>query len=510
MCIVEIFPEGVEKNTEFFFSAIEQGLKSNSCGGGFAHKRKGEHKIFIHKGFKVSDIHNGNLRKAIEERDIKLEDEFVFHGRISTSGDTTSLMLHPFACSEDPEIINTIKGYVTVPVISHNGVFRSLGNKEGLKTSGISKSDTYEFAQYVMSDPAIQMLAKKDPVQLVSILDKIDFSWSKVSIIWPDDTPTSTLEPSNYTWHKENGALFSNNGYKTYTRNVGGVEDTEWRNRFQNRNADWIKNQKNNRLAYGYAESEDLFLQSQSRNGTDVTSKTDIYSGNINGIPIVYSNSRIIPNLLNMEMLVGKVIGLKTTGIDFGSSFLITALDHSSYTAWIAHKNKTAIQFPVSYDWLYSQCEFSGNEASNDTIISYKRILDHFKRSAPTKTKLKKIKILLNNSLQSPDKGIRRRLYSWKREITSTSLFSEPSIIEFGKNAGNYKGKQITLETDAILLYFLERAHLAGLDMYSFSDTMIEDLLFTDIISDYRKVNALETLTLNNSYCPIDKERVLN
>lgn len=305
MCIVEYFPPGVDKDTEFVKESIRQGAASNSMGLGFAFKKNG--KLYLHKGFESSRVND--LIKEIESHALTKDDELVFHARIATSGGTRPEMTHPFVCSNDIEEVGILKGYVEKPVLAHNGVFPKLGNAK--------YSDTFEFAHQILGDSAALALLKLDQEAFSESVKDI-WGWSKVVVMFPGDEKTKIL--GEFVTDKD--CKFSNNGYKTYVRNVGGVER---RDNFQGRayayggrqgRIDDVDSRDGFEDEYDHSCGAGCFPSQGARIGQSRSSiqrgihpfKLDesfVHSGMFHTWPVIYSNIALVPNIFNYDMLVG-------------------------------------------------------------------------------------------------------------------------------------------------------------------------------------------------------------
>lgn len=306
MCIVEYFPPGVDKGTDFVKNSIREGARSNSQGLGFAFKKNG--KLYIHKGFPSSEVEL--LIKEIEAHALTKEDELMFHARIATSGGTRPEMTHPFVCSTDVEEVCLLKGYVDKPVMSHNGVFSGWGNAKC--------SDTFMFANVILSNPASLALLKLDPEEFSNTVKSV-LATNKVVVMFPGKDETRIL--GNF-W-EDQGCKFSNSGYKSYTRNVGGVED---RNHFRTRSEvkellplftqrridddDCDSQDWDHSNGAGYFPSQGAKNHGQNRSletrGIHPFKLDErfIHSGVFYNWPVIYSNVGIVPNIFNYNLIV--------------------------------------------------------------------------------------------------------------------------------------------------------------------------------------------------------------
>lgn len=221
MCIAIIKKRGVAL-PENFKEQCKQSYDSNRDGMGLAYYKDGEKKTYVSKGFFNFD----EFWKELEFLEVKPEDSLLVHARISTHGKTDDKNCHPFVVSKKEDECCMVKGFTTKPVIIHNGVF----SKYGDRTSDYS--DTFHFANKYLTNPGVKEVLKYCP-------EKFDKS-SKDIIILKDGVVTDVTNDFNGKvailnsngdintfgyFLEDGGMLYSNTGYKTYTRNRGGVED---------------------------------------------------------------------------------------------------------------------------------------------------------------------------------------------------------------------------------------------------------------------------------------------
>ena len=217
MCIVCVFPKGIDKTTAEVKQAIESGLSTNDHSAGFALRRAGESEIYIKKGYvrKVTDIY-----KDIMGLKPGIDDVLIVHGRIATHGGNTAELAHPFVCSEDLDEVLTTEGKVTKPILAHNGVFRGLGDR-GLLANN---SDTSDFAHKIAGSKLFQTALFRNPKKVERLLDSAPYnilSWSKVVFLYPiADTEPVYIGTGWKT--VDNLGVFSNEGYSRKVYDFGG------------------------------------------------------------------------------------------------------------------------------------------------------------------------------------------------------------------------------------------------------------------------------------------------
>lgn len=209
MCLAIVAPMGTDKSSKFLVDAIREGSRNNGDGMGFAYKRNSTKKVFLSKGYSSVD----KLIEAIYSKKLKEQDELIVHARIGNKGEVNSQMCHPFVCSKDDEEVKMLEGFVDKPVLIHNGTFY----KYSIHNSRYS--DTFFFARDFMSIKGVQNFLKEDKDSFKKLFED-HIETSRVALLFPDDTSLITL--GNFI--EEQGYLFSNKGYKEYTRNIGGYE----------------------------------------------------------------------------------------------------------------------------------------------------------------------------------------------------------------------------------------------------------------------------------------------
>lgn len=212
MCLVSIFPSGIDKYSEKIIKNIECGMEANKWGSGFAVKfstPRDKGPLYLSKGFWDEE----GLLKAIKQLELLPEDELIVHHRISTHGDDSAVNCHPFIISSKSEEINTIEGFTNKPILAHNGVFH-------LFTKNTDKySDSYWFTKNFMSIPEVLSILRRDP-ELFKDFFSTKIGGNKIGILFPD---REYVKLGYFT--EDGGNWHSNDGYKNWrTNNVGGKE----------------------------------------------------------------------------------------------------------------------------------------------------------------------------------------------------------------------------------------------------------------------------------------------
>lgn len=285
MCIVAVFPKGVNKYDERVISAISSGLTSNNHSFGYAVRRKGEDNIYIKKGFI-----KGNVKDFIgelERLNLSEDDVLLVHGRIATHGSNSAELAHPFICSTDYKEVVQTSGFTKLPVLMHNGVFNKLGSK------GFGDhSDTSDFAWKVASGKIFRELVKRDKENLIKTLDSTTigiWGYSKVVYLLPEaDTEPILLGE----FIKEEYGYFSNSCYKNSSyRNVGGVQEK----------LPFPRGRGISLLPSGTQTTKTNSLES-----LDISKRyenADIFKGEFEGFTYYYSNTRLYVNKFNYLFL---------------------------------------------------------------------------------------------------------------------------------------------------------------------------------------------------------------
>jgi hypothetical protein len=174
-------------------------FNNNSHGAGYMIQRDGQGSITIQKGF--ADVKS--FLNAINKLNVSVNDVFVMHFRIATSGGVNKEMCHPFVIHQDAKIVNVTSVTTDLPCFAHNGVIRDL--------NGVSKefSDTSLFSQeYLSCEHIISNVYESKAMQ--EMIEK-----------FVDDSRLCFLHPEKGLlmlgeWHESEGVYYSNGGFKPY------------------------------------------------------------------------------------------------------------------------------------------------------------------------------------------------------------------------------------------------------------------------------------------------------
>lgn len=478
MCIVEYFPPGVEKDTDFVKNSIKQGALSNSQGIGFAFKKNG--RLYLHKGFGSNQVED--LLKEIESHALTKEDELLFHARIATSGGTRPEMTHPFVCSNDIEEVGFLKGYVDKPVLAHNGVFSRLGNSK--------YSDTFEFAHLILGDPAALNLLKLDQEAFSTSVKEILGS-NKVVVMFPDKDETKVLGD----FLTVDGCKFSNSGYRSYVRNVGGVEryDHFLGRPHSGRQTRIDDVDSRDSLDFdctdGYGAG---CFPSHGTHGGKTRSSTQrgihpfnldtrfIHSGVFHNWPVIYSNVALVPNIFNYSMLVG-TCNNDISNFRKGDKFFLNTYDPFDGCAVcrdIEDSTNLLASFEEIQD-LVKNCTFVPKATNGAFLKEYMRI-----NNMLWELRVEAKKDLYDSENVLPiSKTKIKDIYKFIVEEATTLVGSKfvlknnksrYSLIDSPKKGNLALGSIVN--TESLVLWYAERQHLFPTH-YQLSQTLVGNLL---------------------------------
>lgn len=139
MCIIVHKEPGIKMPS---IDIMKNCFTANKDGAGILVHRKGSNFAEIHKGFMTFD----SFKDAVNDLQIKDDDNCVLHFRISTAGGITRGNCHPFPISSRDEDLKSLNIHTTKALI-HNGIIGS-GEKD--------LSDTQLFIKEILaSTPAI-------------------------------------------------------------------------------------------------------------------------------------------------------------------------------------------------------------------------------------------------------------------------------------------------------------------------------------------------------------------
>lgn len=471
MCIVEYFPPGVDKDSEFVKESIRQGARSNGAGLGFAFKKNG--RLYLHKGFLSSEVEV--LIKEIESHALGKEDELLFHARIATSGGTRAEMTHPFVCSNDIEEVGFLKGYVDKPVLAHNGVFVGWGNTK--------YSDTFRFAHIILSEPAAISLLKLDPEAFATATKEV-LSTNKIAVMFPGKDETRLLGD----FYTDKDCKFSNGGYKSYVRNVGGVET---RGNFRGEGQASLLPAFNSRTDdddwEGGEDGFEDFRHGQSvvpNQGAHVGRvrstqirgihpfKLDerfVHSGVFYNWPVIYSNVGIVPNIFNYDLIVGTCIR-DLSNHRKGDRLFLNSYDPFAGTAIctnIEDSKNVLADYELIKD-LVVNCTFQPKASEGAFLREYTKInniLFDIRKDSDrelydaddilplSKTKMKDIyKFIVDQAINF----VGQKIYI-KANKSKYALIDSPNKAQ--------AALQNIVSTDALILWYAERQHLFPKDL---------------------------------------------
>lgn len=199
MCLIICKPKGV-KVSDFLYKAIEEGMRNNSDGAGFAFKRGGANVVVLDKGY-YSHIGIANKIKATM---IMEDDELLIHCRWATHGSKNGSNTQPFAVSkEDSYKLNAVGSY---PALAHNGIMANYY----FKTS--ESSDSRNFVEKFLCEKSNHEKFLKNPEEVLRKNSESEFE--KFGILFPN---RDLLTYGSFTQDK--GYYFSNHSYKSYSTN---------------------------------------------------------------------------------------------------------------------------------------------------------------------------------------------------------------------------------------------------------------------------------------------------
>lgn len=202
MCLAIHKPSGVPFN-EFLEDSIRNSYKSNRDGIGFALKRN--HQIIVKKGLYTPDT----IIEMIKELNPKPEEEMLIHLRTGTSGKVTDTNCHPFVLTKSKERCWAKDIKTDDPVLIHNGMFSS----QEYDVTDSEYSDTFHLTHQYFANLGIRGLMMLNLPMFKRLTKDIIGTFNKVAIMFPTDRPTIWLGPEIH----ENGCIFSNGSYKSYT-----------------------------------------------------------------------------------------------------------------------------------------------------------------------------------------------------------------------------------------------------------------------------------------------------
>jgi predicted glutamine amidotransferase len=174
MCIVVFKPKGVLL-PQNFSSVVKQCMRGNSDGAGIAIKKDNSRKIIISKGYWYHNI----MMEEIAKYNVDINDEFLFHARIGTSGKKDNMNCHPFYISNNISEITAINGTREIPVLAHNGVFSDYSYRNSLY------SDTVFFIKEFLIKRNYNELLLNAPEYLEEMFTDL-WGWNKFVVLYPN------------------------------------------------------------------------------------------------------------------------------------------------------------------------------------------------------------------------------------------------------------------------------------------------------------------------------------
>lgn len=361
MCLISICPKGTEKLNDKVENFIKQGLSSNTDGSGIMWKKDKDNKVNIKKGLKTFD----DIKKAIEEANLTLEDELIIHHRIGTSGERNEINTHPFIVSEDYSVIKQIEGSFNLPAMAHNGVFYSYTNYNS------KFNDTFHFTNEFIAIPEVLSLLK-NKTALFKELFTPKLGTNKLAFLFPD---RDLLMIGNFV--TEDGYYHSNGGYKKFVYDKGGSSSYYNMNNFKKHEAN-----KNLEL-FDNKEIEKPLIENTSK---------------LTSLKFLYDDIKLTNKNLHHFLLVRKVKSDIFKYIELNVSYEINSKVEDTYYLCEYPKNK--ILYGVSGQngiELLKNCDFHVKQEYEQLYKSINALIRITSRS-PSKSTLGKIKNVLDRS----------------------------------------------------------------------------------------------------------------
>lgn len=209
MCVISVLPKGKSKYGDNITKFITNGFNNNHHGSGFMYKKNKSNIVNISKGYNSLN----NLLEDLEKLKLTENDELVIHHRIGNVGAIDDSNTHPFPCVNDEQLLSTLKIGVKLPCLVHNGTFQNLIEFKGLNPT---KSDTYAFARYIMSNDNILSILKTDSDYFKTVFQSI-LANAKLCFLFPD---RDLLMLGSFI--EDDGYYHSNMGYKNEYIDWGG------------------------------------------------------------------------------------------------------------------------------------------------------------------------------------------------------------------------------------------------------------------------------------------------
>lgn len=205
MCIICVKPQGVEMPS---LDIIKECWNGNSDGAGIAYWKTGTPNVIIDKGFMKLKA----LTSKLDEISLKRDDLAILHFRFATHGLVDRGNCHPFPLSTRIEALRAIYGRFP-SAIAHNGVFGNMACHNVM-------SDTMKFIRGIIGNPLIAN--NLDNSSIRTLISEYCGTSSKLAIL----RPGKMLLIGDFI--KDEGLLYSNNGYKRFVTSYYDREDANY------------------------------------------------------------------------------------------------------------------------------------------------------------------------------------------------------------------------------------------------------------------------------------------
>jgi hypothetical protein len=201
MCIAVLKPKGVPLPRNFH-DIIKSCMRANQDGSGFAVKKNNTNNIIMKKGYWYPNL----LMADLEAYHISENDELLFHARRGTSGSNDNKNCHPFYTSSSPSLHDTVCNSIPIPVIAHNGIIREFDKQDNF-------CDSAHLAFDFLSKNGVYDIFVNAPAYLEEMYSEI-FQNNKMIALFPN---RSAYVFGLSKFIQDNGLLYSNTSYKTYS-----------------------------------------------------------------------------------------------------------------------------------------------------------------------------------------------------------------------------------------------------------------------------------------------------
>lgn len=201
MCIIAFKPKGVAIPSNFY-DKVKVMTGRNRDGCGMAIKRNDGEILHIIKGMYSAE----EMINIIKNAHPNIQDEFIFHARIGTSGNTDKFNCHPFYINDKFPEITLTDAYRKYPVVAHNGIFSdySKGRVE-------QYCDTIHFVAKFLAEPKYFKILQECP-EFFETLFREEIGNNKLVIMFPESNKSAYI--FNKSLFNECGGIFySNSGH---------------------------------------------------------------------------------------------------------------------------------------------------------------------------------------------------------------------------------------------------------------------------------------------------------